>query len=348
MVNELVTVIVPVYNTIKYLRECVNSIVNQTYSNLEILLIDDGSTDKSLELCYQFEKKDNRIRVIHKNNEGLGLTRNKGLEFASGKYVCFIDSDDAFRTDHIESLVKAYEDNETELVMGSYTKCDRNGNELKNINLPFCGCINKEDIKNKLMLMMISAEKSSPIDLGLPMSVCFNLYLLKKIKDNNLKFISERITACEDLFFNLSYLNLIDSVVLVNNYGYKYRFNPNSITKGFDKKQIERMERFHFELLDTVKKIELKQEAIERVYRCDLAKLRSLLFMIVRSDLSYINKNKLIKSLISKNIYVKALNEYPISYYRTSLKITSYLMKYKKVNMLHFVLYLKEKSVNRK
>lgn len=104
--NKKISVIVPIYNTSKYLIRCVDSIRNQTYRNLEILLIDDGSTDYSLEMCRLLSEKDDRIKVIHQNNIGLAETRNKGIDIASGEYICFIDSDDYIENGMIETLLK--------------------------------------------------------------------------------------------------------------------------------------------------------------------------------------------------------------------------------------------------
>ena len=94
MKNELITIIVPVYKVEKYLDRCVQSIVDQTYTNLEIILVDDGSPDNCPKMCDEWAKKDKRIKVIHKQNGGLSDARNAGLEKAKGKYVGFVDSDD--------------------------------------------------------------------------------------------------------------------------------------------------------------------------------------------------------------------------------------------------------------
>lgn len=103
--EETVTVIVPVYNVEKYLDRCVKSIVRQTYKDLEIILIDDGSPDRCPEMCDAWKLKDSRIKVIHKKNAGLGYARNTGIDNATGKYLCFVDSDDYIAPDTIE---KAY------------------------------------------------------------------------------------------------------------------------------------------------------------------------------------------------------------------------------------------------
>ena len=102
---ELISVIVPVYNVEKYLDECVNSILDQTYSNIEILLIDDGSTDNSPNICDFYEKQDNRVRVIHQQNGGLSLARNIGIEKSQGDFIVFVDSDDYISTDMLEVMI---------------------------------------------------------------------------------------------------------------------------------------------------------------------------------------------------------------------------------------------------
>lgn len=104
MGNDLISVIVPVYNVEKYLKLCIDSILCQTYSNLEIILVDDGSSDRSPEICDRYAEQDLRIKVIHKKNEGLSATRNAAAKIAQGKYIAFIDSDDYITKDYIESL----------------------------------------------------------------------------------------------------------------------------------------------------------------------------------------------------------------------------------------------------
>ena len=97
--DDLISVIVPVYNVEEYLDRCIESIVNQTYKNLEILLIDDGSTDNSYNICDKWAKKDNRIKVVHKENGGVSSARNVGLDVATGDYIGFVDSDDYISID---------------------------------------------------------------------------------------------------------------------------------------------------------------------------------------------------------------------------------------------------------
>lgn len=110
MQAPLISVIVPVYNVGNYLARCIESIIQQTYKNLEVILVDDGSTDDSSEICDRYEKKDERIQVIHKRNGGLSSARNAGIEIAAGEYLTFVDSDDWILSHHIESLYNLLHD----------------------------------------------------------------------------------------------------------------------------------------------------------------------------------------------------------------------------------------------
>ena len=129
--ENLISIIVPIYNVEKYLRKCIDSIINQSYSNLEIILIDDGSPDKCGKICDEYSKKDSRIKVIHKENEGVSSARNVGLDMISGKYITFVDPDDYIEKDMIKKLydwIKEYD-----------------------ADISICGVINKDENYNILM-----------------------------------------------------------------------------------------------------------------------------------------------------------------------------------------------------
>ena len=110
--EELVTVVVPIYNVEKYIDNCIQSIICQTYQNLQIILVDDGSPDNCPRICDEYQKNDSRIEVIHKKNGGLSDARNAGIQKAKGKFICFIDSDDFINSKYIEKLYNMIEKNE--------------------------------------------------------------------------------------------------------------------------------------------------------------------------------------------------------------------------------------------
>lgn len=142
----LISIIVPVYNVEKYLTECVDSIVNQSYKNLEIILVDDGSTDNSGYMCDQFARKDLRIRVFHKVNGGVSDARNYGLKVAKGDYIGFVDSDDSIELDMYENLLKLCIENEVKLSCSKFEeKCDKK--------------IDKRGIRSEIKEVLLSAEE---------------------------------------------------------------------------------------------------------------------------------------------------------------------------------------------
>lgn len=122
-----ISVIIPVYNVEKYLRECIDSVINQTYTNLEIILIDDGSTDNSGKICDEYINKDNRIKVIHQVNGGLSNARNTGLDNATGDYIMFCDSDDLFVSNACELLLNEIEEKNADYVIANYQNCTEEG-----------------------------------------------------------------------------------------------------------------------------------------------------------------------------------------------------------------------------
>ena len=131
MHNPLVSIIVPVYNVEKYLCKCLNSIINQTYKDLEIILVDDGSKDTSGQICDEYASKDNRIHVIHKENGGVSSARNKGLAIATGEWVLFADSDDILPNDALSYYAEVVNTYEVDMVLGSYVECNEDGKIIK-------------------------------------------------------------------------------------------------------------------------------------------------------------------------------------------------------------------------
>ncbi len=126
MIKGLVSIIVPVYNVESYLQNCLESLINQTYSNIEIILIDDGSVDASSKICDDYSTKDNRIKVIHQSNQGVSRARNRGLSSAEGEFFSFVDGDDTVEQDYIELMLKKLIENDVDLVRLSWMRGEKN------------------------------------------------------------------------------------------------------------------------------------------------------------------------------------------------------------------------------
>lgn len=179
--EALVSVIVPVYNCGKYLEKCLTSIVEQSYSRLEILIVNDGSTDESQEIIDQFKYKDQRIWSVYQNNNGVALARNKALEHAVGKYYIFVDGDDYIGVDYVKDLTECAEKNQSELVICGYT-----------LTYPD---------KNKYVRMIPGAyQKNEKEEWAYRISsTCSRLYRSSFWSVNNLKFVKEEGARAEDV-----------------------------------------------------------------------------------------------------------------------------------------------------
>ena len=131
MSKKLISVIVPVYNSEKYVNRCIDSILNQTYENLEVILIDDGSSDGSLKICESWAEKDNRIKILKQKNSGVSSARNLGIENASGDYVAFVDNDDWLRPEMYETMLSLAEKEKSDVTVCKFINVDEKYNRIK-------------------------------------------------------------------------------------------------------------------------------------------------------------------------------------------------------------------------
>ncbi len=213
---DKISIIVPVYNVEKYLDECIQSIRNQTFLNLEILLIDDGSTDNSRKICDDYAVKDNRIKVIHKENGGLSDARNVGLENASGDYIGFVDSDDYIDEDMYELLYDNIIDSKADVSMCKARLVTDN----RVVDDSFCEK-NKEVYNTKEEML-----KALYLGKGASIAVCLKLY--KKHVFDNIRFIKGKTS--EDAFVSWPIINNTNRMVSQNITKYNYRQREDSIT----------------------------------------------------------------------------------------------------------------------
>lgn len=228
--NVKVSVIVPVYNVEAYLDRCVNSLVCQTLEEIEIILVDDGSSDKSLKKCKEWEIKDKRIKVVHKENEGLGLTRNVGLKCAHGAYVAFIDSDDFVDSDMMERLYTECIENNLDCIYSEFNVDDYPS--FRVVTRPEKLYVGQKEIE-ELRLDIVGAEPSYISGVKYHCSSCKGLYSLKLISSYNLQFLSEREYISEDMLFNLEFLYRAERVKIVPWQYYHYCLNGTSLTHSY-------------------------------------------------------------------------------------------------------------------
>lgn len=210
----MISVIVPVYNAAPFLTKCLDSILQQTYKELEILLIDDGSTDGSAEICDEYCACDDRCKVIHKQNEGVASARNRGLQEATGEYIGFIDNDDCIHPRYFEYLVRAINEGDFQLSMVLYKKT-----HVQKIERVEAGYATETVSHKSLRTVLYSIEKSD-IPFGYMWAKLYRRELLDGL------FVKE--IAGEDIEFSFQVSNRLPSAIVVKEYMYYYLLHPES------------------------------------------------------------------------------------------------------------------------
>jgi glycosyltransferase EpsH len=256
----LISVIIPVYNVERYLNQCIESVINQSFSRIEIILVNDGSTDTSTEICNQWEKKDSRIKVIHQENKGLSGARNKGIEESSGKYLTFLDSDDWLNSDTLELTVKLAEEHEYDLVFWQMIK------EYKNKSVYVEGPFGKDlsFIGEDMRSLHIRLTGPSGIEMNKPQhidsfaSAWGKLYKKSIIDENNIEFVDTKIIGSEDILFNFYYFHYCNSAYYLHMHLIHYRKdNPLSLTKTHGSTLFPRFLNLFSYLQDGINKLNL-------------------------------------------------------------------------------------------
>lgn len=228
-----VSIIIPVYNVAPYLRQCMDSVINQTYGNIEIICIDDGSTDESGEILEQYAKTDNRINVLHTNNSGVSSARNTGLSLASGEYLLFVDGDDWIDPATCQKAVSSMEKESADVVMWPYIREFPDHSAPKTI---FQGQkLFDETACRKLQRRMIGLsdeELAHPENADALSTVWGKFYRREIIARNNIRFQDlSRIGTYEDGLFNLWYFAHVKSAIYIPDHLSHYRKNTGMTSK---------------------------------------------------------------------------------------------------------------------
>lgn len=234
--QALITVVIPVYNVEKYLVRCVESVLNQSHTNLEIILVDDGSPDGSPQICDDYAKKDHRVQVIHKKNGGLASARNAGMDVMTGKYLFFLDSDDWLEPDGLERLYKVAEEQQVDFVRYRYYRTGWPGMpenavcRVEEVRELTEGLYDRERIIKEIYPRLLA---TSGLTMGAIVGACGSLYSVKFLKENHLRFYEE-IKFSEDLIFSANVVRAANRFYFVDTPGtYHYFYNPDSISKSF-------------------------------------------------------------------------------------------------------------------
>lgn len=291
--NKKISVIIPIYNTEKYLNRCIDSIISQSYTNLEIILVDDGSTDSCVQICDDFAKKDDRIKVIHKQNGGQSSARNAGLDIATGDYIGFVDSDDYILQDMYERLIDAIEKDEFSVASIMFNKVDSDGRLYPSkVAHPESVRITAKDYVKELMLK--TGDES----------VCTKLF--SRDIFNDLRF--NEGTLNEDFLFMLKATEKFKTLSYIGELGYYYYIRGNSVTAKYGKAFIDMVQNSRFALEYVIKRFPDLEE-----YALSHALYQHMVYMRVIPKAIANNKNEIYKEallFIRKNLFAALSNKY--------------------------------------
>ncbi len=310
----LVTVVVPIYNVEKQLRRCVDSILNQTYRNLEIILVDDGSPDNCPQICDEYAKLDSRVKVIHKVNAGLGMARNTGIDNATGEYIYFCDSDDYIDVDTIKECCELAEKENADLVCFGHSEEMADGKVIFN-RIPTTpkDVFDKEEVRERLIPMTLAHNPATGEDWNLSLSAWCELFSMRVIKTHNWRFVSEREIISEDVYSVLEYYGYAEKVAFIKKPFYHYITNPHSLTQSYREDRYENLKVLAGELDSLSVQMGMQDVLRQRVYSIFLGLTIGALKQIVSSPLGFKRKYIEIKKIVYDDYMQSVLSDFNYS-----------------------------------
>lgn len=319
-----VSVIVPIYKVEKYLRQCIDSIINQSLKDIEIILVNDGSPDNCPKICDEYKKIDSRIKVIHKKNGGLSSARNAGMKIATGEYIGFVDSDDYIEHDMYEKMYYTAKEHDVDFVMSDYYKVHET-NKTEVSAIIDGGIYNKNKIKNIIYPQLIMKEN---IDYGPLLAVWHCLYKNSFLKDNDIYF-DEVVKYSEDnLFSSIVGYKSESFYYMKGSYFYNYRYNPNSISATYKEDSLSVY-------------VEMNNRLYNKFYNCKEFSFNRQLNLhmiyytfnyinqVIGSNLTFKEKYKKIKDTMIKKEIRRAFNNFTLPDVNMKLKLCILMLKHK-------------------
>ena len=322
--NPLISVVITVYNMQQYLAECMESVQNQTYQNLDIVLVDDGSKDKSSSMCDDYAAKDSRVQVIHKKNGGLVSAWMAGVEQAKGIYVVFIDSDDWIERNMIEELVRHLKGDVLEIICSDYIIEKKDKSILKKQALP-PGVYVRHYIEKSLSSQLLGEEVRY-----IHCSRCMKI-ISKELIQKNLKYCNPNITMGEDL--NIMFPAFLDAeriVIVENGFYYHYRLVEESMAHKYDAGLFDKINRLYQTLqdiiLDKFEKDDRKEFFLDRLKR----EYIFLLFLVLKNELRGPRENcvKRIVELVQISKKDKGLEDVCVEVYSKANQLLYFIWKH--------------------
>lgn len=344
MRKGVISVVLPIYNVEKYLNRCIKSVINQSYKNLEIILVDDGSPDNCPTLCDEWAKKDNRIKVVHKKNAGLGYARNTGIENATGEYICFFDSDDYIALDTIEKAYNLATQEKSDMVVFGFCNVKPNGETGKTViphteKITFSG----EEVQDVFLADLIGPDVKNGKQTNLWMSAWACMYSLDMIQKASWRFVSEREIISEDIYSLLGLYKYVNRVSVLSEALYFYCEDAGSLTHTYKKNRYSKIKDFYNECCYLIENNGYGIAVLDRIAYPYLSNTIAALKMIVISDESRKVKKQGLREIVDDEHLQTVLRCTNYKKEKATRKLLLKLMKNKQYELCYLLLKMKAK-----
>ncbi len=319
MATPVLSIVVPVYNTEKYLKNCIETLTCQTLEEIEIIIVDDGSEEVCASLCDELSNGNDKIKVIHKKNEGQGVARNCGIEASRGEYIGFVDSDDYVDLKMYETLYNTAKKHNADVVLSGMSFVGGNtfsklGEYTEKNYFDKETVFENEDIKN-LILGVAGALPTHPDDSRYGVSVCKNIFKRELLCKEKIEFVSERKIISEDTIFMVDFLKGAKKAVGICGAFYRYRRNDQSFSKAYRSDRFEKVLIFIEELEKRIGTVATKEEYSLYIKRLIGGYARILCSQEImyahENNISYYNLCKRLKMICENKLVFDTLKSYP-------------------------------------
>ena len=338
MTDLLVSIIIPIFNVEKYLDRCIESVVNQTYKKIEIILVDDGSTDRCPQMCDEWGLKDSRIKVVHKENAGLGMARNTGIDNASGEYIFFFDSDDYVDVTIVERCVKSALENDSEVVAYGRNDVYDDGRIVPRGIKTEKTLFSDSEICNIVLPAMFTYE------LGFGVSSWGKMYKLELFNRFNKRFVSEKQIISEDAYFAIDLYTDVNRVSIVCENLYFYCKRGNSLSQIYNPERQSKNDAFYLKAIDLAKNRGLSKRVIDSIAARYQMYTFSAIKQIVAAELDKSEKKKEISKIFKSKVLRSTLTKDIIAKHNKKLRLFYFLLKSRLYWLCEKMIELKVKS----
>ena len=312
----MISIIVPVYNVASYLPQCLDSLVNQTYRDVEIICVNDGSTDGSLSILQEYAQKDERIKIISRENRGISCSRNEALDIAQGEWTMFVDSDDWIDINTCESALNLALQHHADVVMWAYVR------EFKKQSLPklyLSGTtIWEENISqlHRRIVGPINEELTRPDTLDSWGTIWGKLYRSSFIHANSpIRFVDTKlIGSAEDVLFNIAYMGRISKAVYIPETWYHYR-KGESYTSSYKADLPQKWNMLYQKIKEEIQEQQLGSDFKQAYFNRISLGIIGLGLNEMFAKSSFKQKYKCIQALLNRDIYREAIQKFPIQYF---------------------------------